>query len=297
MNRQHQAFTLIELLVVIAIIAILAAILFPVFAQAKNAAKNSVEISNLKQNALAIMMYNNDSDDMFPKRGTINWGGWGDGTCNGTVGCLSWDKLIQPYSKSYELLAAPNDRTATVPFPYGNVRRSFRAAKNVFPSVAGMPWVTGGTPKATVGGSAIGSPSGTIMLTNQRDEGAYSGTWWVYSQWFENWVWWTGSESTRPNTPLSTPNAGDTTPDALGGPNNYWRGVDVTSGRANYAFTDGSAGSRPAGFIFPGYERRANVRQIAINNQFPGVCTDAFEWQTAASGDDNGPFKDCALPQ
>ncbi|MFN9897711.1 MAG: prepilin-type N-terminal cleavage/methylation domain-containing protein, partial [bacterium] len=60
-----KAFTLIELLVVIAIIAILAAILFPVFAQAKAAAKKAAGISNQKQISLGITMYGADNDDMY----------------------------------------------------------------------------------------------------------------------------------------------------------------------------------------------------------------------------------------
>ncbi len=63
---RRSAFTLIELLVVIAIIAILAAILFPVFAQAKEAAKKTQDVSNLKQLGLAAIMYAGDHDDMLP---------------------------------------------------------------------------------------------------------------------------------------------------------------------------------------------------------------------------------------
>ena len=66
-TRTHRAFTLIELLVVIAIIAILAAILFPVFAQAKEAAKKTACLSNLKQIGLAIALYRTDFDDVNPR--------------------------------------------------------------------------------------------------------------------------------------------------------------------------------------------------------------------------------------
>jgi len=66
---KRNAFTLIELLVVIAIIAILAAILFPVFAQAKAAAKKTQCLSNTKQLGLGLHMYVGDSDDMLPYTG------------------------------------------------------------------------------------------------------------------------------------------------------------------------------------------------------------------------------------
>ncbi|MFZ4507266.1 MAG: prepilin-type N-terminal cleavage/methylation domain-containing protein [Fimbriimonas sp.] len=62
---KRKAFTLIELLVVIAIIAILAAILFPVFAQAKESAKRTSELANMKQLALGNIMYSADYDDVF----------------------------------------------------------------------------------------------------------------------------------------------------------------------------------------------------------------------------------------
>src|SRR5688572_31757479 len=63
---RRKAFTLIELLVVIAIIAILAAILFPVFARAREAARKASCASNLKQISTGFLMYNQDYDEMFP---------------------------------------------------------------------------------------------------------------------------------------------------------------------------------------------------------------------------------------
>ena len=76
--RRRVGFTLIELLVVIAIIAILAAILFPVFSQARESARKSTCLSNLKQVGLSTTMYVTDYDDTFPSA-TIAW--W----CAGTV--------------------------------------------------------------------------------------------------------------------------------------------------------------------------------------------------------------------
>src|SRR5438132_160888 len=75
-RRQSAAFTLIELLVVIAIIAILAAILFPVFAQAREKARATACTSNLKQLGLALMMYGQDYDENMPTggySGPRNW--------------------------------------------------------------------------------------------------------------------------------------------------------------------------------------------------------------------------------
>lgn len=69
-TKRNAGFTLIELLVVIAIIAILAAILFPVFAQAKVAAKKTADLSNLKQNMMATIMYAGDYEDVLPH---TNW--------------------------------------------------------------------------------------------------------------------------------------------------------------------------------------------------------------------------------
>jgi prepilin-type N-terminal cleavage/methylation domain-containing protein len=92
-----RAFTLIELLVVIAIIAILAAILFPVFAQAKRAAKGTVAISGAKQLALAQLMYSNDYDDYFAPVVEFD-SDWA---------VFPFSYLAQPYMKSWGILLDP----------------------------------------------------------------------------------------------------------------------------------------------------------------------------------------------
>jgi len=99
---QRKAFTLIELLVVIAIIAILAAILFPVFAQAKLAAKKTAALSGNKQLALAVIMYNNDSDGQFPL--AFQGQGW--------TGMDPWVQRVQPYTKSFGVFGASADGLA-----------------------------------------------------------------------------------------------------------------------------------------------------------------------------------------
>ena len=119
-----KAFTLIELLVVIAIIAILAAILFPVFAQAKVAAKKTASISNQKQIGLSIIMYAGDNDDMYPRNDDCIGGSSLNPTLNSNpfnptgVGCTStafyyrmnhyaWQKWVVPYVKSLPLFFHP----------------------------------------------------------------------------------------------------------------------------------------------------------------------------------------------
>ena len=104
-KRHTTGFTLIELLVVIAIIAILAAILFPVFARARENARRSSCQSNLKQMALGIFQYTQDYDEKFPLYRT--------GAYNGTQRPYSWaDGGIQPYVKSIQILQCPSEPNA-----------------------------------------------------------------------------------------------------------------------------------------------------------------------------------------
>ncbi len=104
--RSNKGFTLIELLVVIAIIAILAAILFPVFAQAKAAAKKTSMISNFKQVGTATAMYTSDWDGhyMLSNSGGIGIPGWGFGPPDTVPG-----QQMQPYVKNTRISIDPMD--------------------------------------------------------------------------------------------------------------------------------------------------------------------------------------------
>lgn len=99
--KRRRAFTLIELLVVIAIIAILAAILFPVFAQAREKARATACLSNMKQIGTSMLMYAQDADETLPLR-------IGDVTNFATSGNASWISGILPYLKNYSVLRCPD---------------------------------------------------------------------------------------------------------------------------------------------------------------------------------------------
>jgi prepilin-type N-terminal cleavage/methylation domain-containing protein/prepilin-type processing-associated H-X9-DG protein len=126
---RRKGFTLIELLVVIAIIAILAAILFPVFARAREKARQASCQSNLKQIDLAFLMYATDYDERFP---VWNWGNRinGGGNYPGTsippsLGMVAWQAATFPYVKNTQLYMCPSRDVAQCNwascYPWGNV--------------------------------------------------------------------------------------------------------------------------------------------------------------------------------
>jgi prepilin-type N-terminal cleavage/methylation domain-containing protein/prepilin-type processing-associated H-X9-DG protein len=120
MSRPARAgFTLVELLVVIAIIAVLAAILFPVMAQARAKARSAQCISDLRQVALALRMYVDDNDGCTPppRYPTVPYSAFYDADSGPT--CMVWWDLVLPYTRSTDLFYCPLLRRSTFGY-FGN---------------------------------------------------------------------------------------------------------------------------------------------------------------------------------
>ncbi|MEZ0327196.1 MAG: prepilin-type N-terminal cleavage/methylation domain-containing protein [Fimbriimonas sp.] len=193
-----KAFTLIELLVVIAIIAILAAILFPVFAQAKEAAKKTADLNNLKQIGTSVQMYIADSDDVLPlaqgNDGTQwKWGqghkvpaDWnaGDSEAVKEASRVFVFNAMQSYMKNTQILNSPagSDVAYTVgnpPQPTGNVVKttytfngllsSYPSGGIQFNSIVPLFWA--GRGRRSTPGYAFSNPS--LMCTNPAQPCSY----------------------------------------------------------------------------------------------------------------------------
>lgn len=153
MRSQLKAFTLIELLVVIAIIAILAAILFPVFAQAREKARAISCISNLKQLGLAVAQYNQDYDECMPNGDNP----WGEET--------GWAWQIYPYVKSVGVYQCPDDTSMGSQYDEAHAT-SYGINSNInelaidpnLPSGANLPVPSG------VGLAKFSAPASTVLL-------------------------------------------------------------------------------------------------------------------------------------
>ena len=220
-----KAFTLIELLVVIAIIAILAAILFPVFAQAKLAAKKTVALSNTKEIAIGMQLYVNDSDDTTPIVFTISG-----------QGSVDVYQTMQPYIKNMDVFFSSEwthqngdavgsetmscDNTNT---PSGYYVPSGTNAKRCV--AYGYNWGFGVWAGGALIGAEVGSPNGTVTP---------------------------GISMTSVSSPSDLPAFGDSykgrryTMSAVGSLLQYYSGTQTTSslrygGSLNFAFVDGHA--------------------------------------------------------
>jgi prepilin-type N-terminal cleavage/methylation domain-containing protein/prepilin-type processing-associated H-X9-DG protein len=175
MKQRRLGFTLIELLVVIAIIAILAAILFPVFAQAREKARAISSLSNLKQIGTSIHMYIQDYDEMFPMGVPDDWNG-------------SWPTAVQPYVKNIQIFRCPSDGNMTqidwtvgwggVPISYtANGATGWLGSSNGCFGVLCMTQASWLSPTVQAL-AAVGRPADTVMLTEKHNSDVLrSGGW------------------------------------------------------------------------------------------------------------------------
>jgi prepilin-type N-terminal cleavage/methylation domain-containing protein/prepilin-type processing-associated H-X9-DG protein len=163
-NSRIKAFTLIELLVVIAIIAILAAILFPVFAQAKAAAKTAACLGNVKQIALAGLMYANDYDDVIlPSYMHHQPSPWELSSAYGqNNGYSFWTDIIQPYTHSGNVtMAQYQQRQGNGIFNDPGETENLLNSSSCQPGYGSYAWRTGFTMLADYAYSEIGSGEDT----------------------------------------------------------------------------------------------------------------------------------------
>jgi len=172
-KKSTEGFTLIELLVVIAIISILSAILFPVFARARESARRASCLSNLKQMGLATMMYVQDYDETYPNSFT-------DAVANS-----NWMVLLQPYTKSNQLYYCPSFSRAASESSLAIYRAGYGANAMIFQRPTGKSGIWNAisipgndyyipSPKL----AAINFPASTYMImdSGSYDAIAYGGT-------------------------------------------------------------------------------------------------------------------------
>jgi prepilin-type N-terminal cleavage/methylation domain-containing protein len=251
-----RAFTLIELLVVIAIIAILAAILFPVFAQAKTAAKKTSELSNVKQLGTSAQIYLADYDDMFPTTSIYDW--------TGPAVDRHWVPKLVPYVKNLGIFRSPLDAGisggdnsswagpwvgfgANAIFGGGvnpdNVSRGIFAMTN--DGWNGGGWFTNGAARSA---SAVTQPSSTVVFGPKysRDvpkcpgHPAWLGGNYSY-HWPTNAFLWVpdGTDDFYEDQCAATPSGLNPTTAAF--PFGRDGSVSVVGGKANFSMSDSSA--------------------------------------------------------
>jgi prepilin-type N-terminal cleavage/methylation domain-containing protein/prepilin-type processing-associated H-X9-DG protein len=230
----RRAFTLIEILVVLVILAILTAILFPVFARAKSAAWKTACLSNTRQLGFAQLMYQDDNDERFVPMLTSIYGAPYQDLRD------LWYSKLAPYVKSGQVSAGADsgnyagslfrcheDGSNTARLNLLNVSYGFnyfylsnRAAPGTDDAALSPPLAEG----------ALAEPADTVLFGESFGYIAK-----VSPPYFD--TWWDGVSLTNPQTSKD--------------PTNYWERPQRHDGTANYTFTDGHARSQPQPLIYP----------------------------------------------
>jgi len=204
----RRGFTLIELLVVIAIIAILAAILFPVFARAREKARQTSCLSNVKQIGLGLLMYVQDYDERFPAK----WW-WYPHTPSGytlPTNYMTWAEAIAPYVKNDQLFQCASRQFSQAQMPY----TTFPFAYNY----------NGANPDP-----ALGSGSGGLDWCSLAEVAAPSTMVMLYDGWTMDTWWYAPNHAALINAQAGT----------TGWTQANWDVVRRHNGGANVCFADG----------------------------------------------------------
>jgi len=167
--RSTRGFTLIELLVVIAIIAILAAILFPVFARAREKARQASCQSNLKQIGVGFMSYCQDYDErLIP-------GALADAPASSGCTYMCWSRRVQPYVKNVQLLICPSDDSPTTTTASGYYQNPKSYAANYTFHPVGSSFALAQVLKPAEAVSVVDSCTGYPGI---HDDDVWSSTYW-----------------------------------------------------------------------------------------------------------------------
>lgn len=259
-TRRQRGFTLIELLVVIAIIAILAAILFPVFSKVRESARRTACLSNMKQLGLAFMQYNQDYDEKFT--GSPYYG-------------EGWAGKVYPFIKSKAVFICPDDSTQPLPNTYGTDQISYTANSYVVcPTTVGKANNTSDTTAISSTLAQMTAPATTVLLyEGQTVTSGYNGPG-TGKYWQSNYAYLdnpteqqslVGDGSSNWYTvPMEVGRHAPDSPDATG---------VVRSGRLNFLAADGHAKNLDASWCNQGGVVAAGGGGPANPPNWPNVYT------------------------